>query len=451
MKPLVVRITQLSFFLRIEPLLLAIALTGLFVQIWFDAFDVTIRSEDVLLIILTLWHIVPVLLTLDYRFVRHPLRYPLFLWCFAIALGIFTSLVLRDYDTVVQKNALVNGARLLLGTAVFFFVFYASESPRTLFYLFFTVILVVSLPTTAVALLQIAYWDNWGSISLPPILITFKESANQAPGREIFSLYLGNTQSHTWSGVLVFQALTVFLLARFNRRLLPKLVLSGYFLLLCLILVRISVRNSILGLGLAVAVIIIIQQVYGRYPLNKLIKIGTFFFGLCLIVALIVIFAPENYFIARIWQTLPSWENGRLAIQRGSNIYGRLDYSQNALLFFQLFPILGGGFGSFSTLSDTLTSTPAVHAHNSYLQAIAELGFIGSLFQTILIIQVIRYLFRCRKFLKYSSEHAMVWLFAVGGTSFVLFSALFSNTLWFPAYISLWMFSLGILARYEKA
>lgn len=444
------RVIHPKKFLRFQPLLLSLILTCLFIQIWFDVAGVTIRTEDVLSVFLLGHFLLPVVFTLKYDFIPHPLRHSLMAWIVAIAIGILTTLFARSYDFTVQLESIVNGARLIFALAIFFLVLYANISPQELLRIFCAVILIVSFVTSTVAILQIIHWDNWLSITLPSYLITFKEFSNQEAGREIFALYLGNTQAHTWSGVLVFQSLVIYLMALNTRSHLIKNALGLYFLILCFILIRISVRNSILGLGFAITAIIIQRQFYStRYPFNRYIKGVGFVFTVLLIVTAIVVLAPQNYFVARIWQTLPSWQDGEFLIRGGSNIYGRLRYAENAIQFFQMFPIFGGGFWSFNSLSTAFSTTSAVHAHNSYLQTAAELGLIGVIALCWLLISISRYIVKHRAISLRSADHSFVWYFTVGSTVFMLFSALFSNTFWSPAYVSLWMFSLGMLARYE--
>ncbi|MBK7215499.1 MAG: hypothetical protein IPH95_00055 [Candidatus Promineofilum sp.] len=126
--------------------------------------------------------------------------------------------------------------------------------------------------TTLVSLLQIAHWAGRLPFNLPPVLVTFKEGANQEPGREIFALFVGNSGTHVWSAMLAIQAICVWIVTTtMTRSVLWRLAGFSYFLVLSLILVRTSVRNSILGLAITIVFLSLLRASRSRYVSTRLI------------------------------------------------------------------------------------------------------------------------------------------------------------------------------------
>ncbi|NJN53427.1 MAG: O-antigen ligase family protein [Anaerolineae bacterium] len=319
----------------------------------------------------------PTLLTLRAGLQKSYFHAPLILLGLVILMGIVVSL-LRPYPPELQKDSVVNGLRLILAISVYFVVLRLPFPTTTLTKTLFYAVMVVSFITTAVSLLQIVYWEKWLPIQLPAVLTEIKEEANQAQGREIFALFIGDTGTHVWSAMLAFQALVVWVLAISSRNFLYKISWFVYFSVLFLILARTSVRNSLLGLIIAIAAITLIRTWRSPHPLNYLLK--PYLLITLAIVLLVGLFsvAPDTYYIERIRQAIPQFESGKLVILRGSNIYGRLDGSRAALEIFSAFPLTGGGFGSYSLLSVSLANVHKLsHAHNSYLQFLAEMGVAG--------------------------------------------------------------------------
>jgi len=420
----------------------------LFCQLWFDVAGFTIRTEDILALVLLGVMLLPVLITGKLRYYRNPLNLPLLLWCAALLMGVGITL-LSPLSGVTKKDALINGIRLVLAVAMFFVVTQHPAPAERKLKAVMAAVVGFSLITTAVALLQIGYWHGWLRFRLPSVLTTFKEGANTAPGREIFALYLGNTGSHTWSGMLAMQALLVWLIGIYEKYPWRKWAAWLYFGLLVSILVRISVRNSLLGLFVA---IVGLEMLRGqtRYLVNRILRVAGVMIGVVVLLYVLLYVAPDTYFIERIRQVVPWFENGELIIHRGSNVFGRLDYWAAALEMFASSPLVGKGFYSYRELSSLFLPGEIPHAHNSYLQTLAELGLIGAVALGWLMFNIVWYLYRSRRHFRSQGPGRLWWEFVVGSLLFLAFTMLFSNTFWSPSYVAFRMIGLGILVSLVK-
>jgi O-antigen ligase len=167
--------------------------------------------------------------------------------------------------------------------------------------------------------------------------------------------------------------------------------------------------------------------------------------GVVVLLYVLLYAAPDTYFIERIRQAVPRFENGELVIHRGSNVYGRLDYWAAALEMFTSSPLVGKGFYSYSELSSLFFPDRIPHAHNSYMQTLAELGLIGAVALGWLMMNIVWYLHRSRRYFKPQEPGRLWWEFVVGSLLFLAFTMLFSNTFWSPSYVAFRMIGLGIL------
>jgi len=415
----------------------------LFCQLWGNVAGFTLRAEDVLAIVLLGVLLLPALLTGKLRYYRHPLNAPLLLWAGVLLLGVAVTL-LSPFDGTTKKDALVNGMRLVLAVGMFFVVYHHPAPAGRKLKAVLWAILGFSVVTTVVALLQIGYWDGWLPFGLPGVLTTFKPGANIQKGREVFSLYLGDTGSHTWAGMLAMQALLVWLLGSYVKQLWRKWVAWLYFGLLVFVLIRISVRNSILGLFVAMVGLGVLRG-QTRYLIKRIFRLAVVL--MIVIVALYVLLyvAPDTYFINRIRQTVPRFENGRFTIERGSNVYGRLDYWITAFKVFKSSPLTGRGFYSYGVLSRSHLPYVVAHAHNSFLQTLAELGLIGLVALGWLILSISRYLYYSRRYFRRRDLACLWWEFAIGSFIFLAFTALFDVPLTLPTPFAFRMIVLGVL------
>lgn len=425
--------------------ILKILVVALFCQVWFPVSGFTVRFEDIVTFFLLGSLLLPVLLTGTLRYRRSILHLPLLLWGGAVLLGVGVTL-LSPFDGATKKDALVNGVRLALALGLFFVVYQHPAPAERKLNAVVSAMVIFSFITTSVALLQMGYWDGWLPFTLPEVLTTFKEGANTQQGRELFALYLGDTGSHTWSSALAMQALLVWLLGRHARNPWRKGAAWLYFGLLVFILIRVSVRNSILGLFVA----IIGSELLGKKPardlaLRMLRPLVVLTLTAAVLVALFAL-APDLYYIERVRQAIPTFENGQLVISGGSNVYGRLDYWATALKIFADSPIVGGGFYSYQTLSGLYMTESIVHAHNSYAQTLAELGIIGAFALSVLIVTIGYYLAYTRRYFLQRTPGAYWWQMVAGSFIFLAFAAIFGNPIWSPNHIAFRMILLGVLA-----
>src|SRR5690606_22998048 len=218
----------------------------------------------------------------------------------------------------------------------------------------------------------------------------------------------------------------------------------------------VSARNRILGIAIVIVGITLIRSHYSRYLFNRFFWPTLTVLAVIAGVIFVMIIAPVSYFVERVRQILPQWERGSWVSSGQSNIYGRLSFAEMALGMFRSSPLIGNGFYSFRELSASwspsiLGTTRVVdHAHNSYVQVLAELGLFGAAFLTWLLWRISAYLYATRKFLRGTHLHRFTWQLAAGNFIFILITAFFSNTFWFPYYMALSMIFLGLLASLQQ-
>lgn len=419
--------------------LLGLVIIFRFCQFYFEI-GVTVRAEDLVLLVAVglLWF--PALFSFKFRYRSSPLDSSLIVWCLTIIMGIVVTLLNGDASSTLKTDAIAVGSRLILVPLTFWLFYHHPSSYKIKVKWLFGSVIGFSFITTAVCLLQIVYWEGL-SINLPTLLTELKEGANNARGREIFGLYVHDTGTHVWSALLAMQALCVWILILNVRHRLIQASLLSYFCLLFFILIRISVRNSILGLFLAVSLITLLLILTSQYEINRLLKI-TFIVisGLCLFIALYV-FASELYFLERIIQALPQFDGRSFAVQGGSNIYGRIRYMRLAWNLFLEHPVLGGGIWSFEAWTTIYSNLPANSAHNSFIHTLAELGVVGLLALLWLLWRIGLVLFGAGKFFyrthRTIGHHArLIWQLTLGNFIFLLFTALFANPFWQPQNFS---------------
>jgi O-antigen ligase len=422
-------------------LLLFLVIISLFSQLWADAFGFTIRLQDILIILLLVYvFFFPALLNLKLIYHRSALNIPLLVWAGVLFFGALIS-TLHPYSLGLKQNAVVNSFRLIFSISLFFIVGNIRMNIATFTSYLKKWIIGLSIITTIVCILQIGYWDGWLPFSIPPILTTLAEGANSTRGREIFGLFIGDTGSHAWSSMLAMQALIVWLTAQQDKNAISKIILYGYFALLGIVLIRISVRNSILGLAIAIISLILIKSWKSRFMLNRLIKPAFLIAMVTGGIILLFLIAPDTYFIERVRQIIPQWQDGRLIISRQSNIFGRFWYAEMSLRMFAENPIIGKGFYSFRELSPIFSqivigdNRVVNNAHNAFLQVLAELGLVGFVIFSWLLFSIFRFLYRTRNYFFLSKNHNFLWQMAVGNFIFLIVTAQFSSRPTLPTTI----------------
>jgi len=428
---------------------LRLILVLLFAQVWRDVGGLTVRLDDIVSLLLISWWLLWSLRGLKFRYFRSHLNPPLLLWMAAIAVGVVVILA-QPLSAVVKQDGAVNGVRLLLALGLFFVVAnHPLPAARKIDHIFTTVI-GFSLVTSFVSLLQIAHWDGWLPFSLPDVLTTVKEGANTQLGREIFGLFIGNTGTHTWSAMLAMQALAVWIVANDQKNRLFRAAGLSYFLVLVFILIRTSVRNSILGLGIAIFLLLLLQAWRSAYSFNRLAKPLLLVSGVVVAVAALLLLAPQSYYLERITQTIPQLSSEGLVISPASNIYGRVDYALNALRIYRVYPLLGGGFESYETLSGTIGTYSMIHAHNSYVQTLAELGTFGGVALLWLGWAVVRALRQGPPRAGVLPAKRRLWYLAITSFIFLAFAAFFTNPFWEPNQVAFRMIVLGALVHVQR-
>lgn len=416
-----------------------------FVQFWGDVAGFTVRGEDVLILAALGLGTVGVLLRGRLRYRRSSLDLALLAWTSAVGMGVLLTLVNREL-AATHRDALVNGVRLMLASSLFWLTYWHPAPFATKARALMITTLGVGSVTTGVSLLQIGYWDGWLPFTLPSILTEVIEGTELGLGREIFGLYLGNTGAHTWSGMVAMQALLVWLLAWRSPSWLWRVIYGGAFIVLCLILVRMSVRASIVGLFLSLVGIATISAAFSRYSLNRIL--GMIVVPTTAILAVIALFvlAPQDaLFVERIRQAIPQFEQGQLTISRASNIYGRLDYIAIGWQLFLMQPLLGHGFWSFTMIASAIYGRTVAHTHNSYVQALTEMGLVGFAALLWLVGGMVLLLWQSRMLLQRGADQRLFWQWALGGVIFLLLTAFVANPFWNPVVLGFRFVLLGVV------
>lgn len=408
------------------------AVTALyFCQAYVDVAGVTIRSEDVVLVLSVLATMGGLLLRGHLAQIYNRVGVAFALLMFSTGISVIVTLF-QDLDIITKKDAVVNGIRSTLSFYLFFAAYHSPAPAEAKLRTILRVTVAFSLLTTTVALLQIAHWRGWLPFGLPPILTEYGERMSSAEGREIFGLFVSNNNAHVWSGMLVMQILAVLAFIVMHKRYLLRIIGVVYALILLYILSRVSVRNSILGLAIASIGLGFVSAWHNRLPWNRILKPPLIAAAAALFVSAFLALAPDTYSVERIRQVMPLFQGGQVIVSRGSNIYGRLEYWQIAGKLFIQRPFLGNGFYSYQELSRAFRQPSIVHAHNSYLHTLAEQGLMGVLALGYMGIELTRFLHRlwCHR----DKGHVFVAsrTLLTGALLFLGFTAIFSNPLWSP-------------------
>lgn len=421
-----------------------------FCQIWFEVMGVTLRLETVLTFGLLCLVLMPSCIHKPLGSFMTPFTWPVLIWIGIILLGVAFTMT-QQLSPSLKKDAFVNAIRLVLAFSSFFIVLRLPLPPRKKIIIILGSIVGISFITTAVAIAQIAYHDGWFHFSLPKFLVEHKIGASTSQGREIFGLNLCNTAAHSFASFVAVQAACILYWFGPEKQFYKKWFGICYTLLLFLILIRISVRAATLGtiVGLlCVSLVFPFQQ--GR---NKKRIVWVVVFWAILIYSGILFlneYAPNSYYIKRITEIIPYFENKTMHINRGSNIYGRFLYWQFAFDSFKKFPVFGNGFYSFYFIPSRSFWAPISHAHNGYLNTLSELGLVG-LFAFFWMVRGARQTwltisrYECYDPFFIASQRILIWFLC-----FLLFTSMFANTLYQPQLVCFGCMILGALADYSS-
>lgn len=425
----------------IEKWALPAILICLFWQIWGDVAGITLRLEDVLIALWLGSRTFAIPLTLHVRYYAARLNRPLLTVCLTLLISIIVTQI-SPYSGTVQKDALINGGRLILALSVFWLIYHHGKIDTII-----PLIIRFSFITTSVALLQIAFWANVLPFSLPSILTSIQPDASDGFGKEIFALYVGNTGTHLWSAMMVGQAIVVWVTARNSSQWHTKWLGIGYVGLLFLILIRMSVRNSIIGLFVTLVGLELVTAQIGRTRLKAILQAITVIAFAVITLVLLFTMAPDAPFLDRVRQVIPQYEYGQITISRASSIVGRIEASQIGWQLFLENPIFGHGFWSFETLQAQVPKLHQyAHAHNIIFQILSEMGLMGALAWGWLITALGQWLWQTRQLVSISAENRIFWQINSAYFIFILFTGMFAIPLWQPAQLTLWMVFVGAWA-----
>jgi len=352
----------------------------------------TIRAEDVLLFLLLAGTIVPFALGRR-RLKQSPLYPPLFL--FAAIIGLSALVALRQPVPSENKVAAVaNAIRVMQAYLTFVVVYnFKTEGEKKLSAVI-NGVLFFSVVSCGVAFLQILYHQGMLPFPLPRILIEKAPGANIDWGREIFGPFIGQTDAHMFTVMLSLEALTVFCVALVERSATKRMLWLFYFVLMVLIMVRVSVRTALFALfGACCALVVVEHRTRFRKYVSALIV------GYVALVALNY-FAThyfESIWLDRIRLSIPLLSEQGIEWQLGTTMLGRFEYWDVAWQMTKHHPILGVGFNMYGPLSEHVISSEGItHPHNGFLHILCELGFVGFITFAWLSTVVVREIFRVR-------------------------------------------------------
>lgn len=419
-----------------------------FWQLWFDVGGVTLRLEDVLIVLLLAGTLLPMVFTFSWPYLGSALNRPIVAVCAALLIGIAVTWV-RPFSGTIKKDALINGFRLIFMLCLYFYALQWHDSAENKTRKFLRTVIGFSFVTTAVCLLQVAHWAGALPVALPAQLTTFARGAARGVGKEIFGLYLGNTGTHVWSALLSMQLLTVWLLGR--QQLQRRWRWGSFFYagLLFLLLLRMSVRNSILGV---LAALLFAAIFFSGQRQQRILLLGrAVVASVVLLMGLVVVAAyfPESPLVERVVETIPKYEDGRWIVSRRSNIFGRIEANFIALKLFARSPLVGSGFWGFYPLQVALRqSSDSLHAHNAFLQIMAELGLIGTLAWGWLFARMIHVVRTLRPHAEATVEHHVLWQLVVASGVFYLFTAFFAIPFFQTQQLGWLMVLMGLLMSF---
>lgn len=421
-----------------------------FCQVWPEIGGFTFRFETILTSALLVYVLMTRFIHRPYRSFRNKLTMPVLIWIIVLMFGVMHTL-LQPFPSGLKKDAIVNGIRLAMSFSTFFVALRYPLSPRKKLKIVLVSIIWFSFFTTTVAVAQIVYHDAWFSIQLPRCLTEHAAGANNERGREIFGLNLGDTSGHSFASFIAIQAACIFYWFGSQNRMFKKMLGVLISIMLLLLIMRVSVRAAFLGFLIGLLSV-------GLFDSSRKARRKTQYYLKILFMVLLIFgvllsileYSSKSYYLERIASIIPKYHNNSITFKGGSNIYGRLFYWKNAEEIFIKSPIIGGGFYSYQELTSRLYHVLIPHAHNSYLQTLAELGLVGILAFILLLWRARRMwkdivIYQSRDEIFICTRRILLWLL-----SFLLITMIFANTFYQPQYLSTGCILFGGLVDYVK-
>jgi len=433
---------------NIEKNLFYVLIASLFAQIWFDVLGFTIRLEDLIASVFVF--LILLRLNNGYRLKKINRLDAIITWFAFILIIAILNTLLSSYSVQAKKDALINGIRIILCLLSFFVAYDLIKNKIINLKGILKLVIGISFFTTAISLLQILYWDGLLPFELPSILTTLKEGANVEQGREIFGLYVGDTGSHKWSAMLSIQILVVFFYMNTEKKRGLKILWWGYLSLMFYILLRISVRNSILGVLISIVAVLFLNNLPKRkFNFKDLSKaIGVISISIITVIGIVMILPEDNFYVQRFLSAIPKFGPEGIEIDRASNIVGRIYYWYFAWTLFIENPILGSGLYSYEYLSMEYSAMPTVHAHNSYFNYLAETGIVGFISLVVLLIFIFKKIWKLRRVPFISRAFITAQNVLLASFIFIIFTSFFGNTLYQTPELMIRFILLGSVLSY---
>ncbi len=143
---------------------------------------------------------------------------------------------------------------------------------------------------------------------------------------------------------------------------------------------------------------------------------------------------------------------GSTAVLEDLSIQGRLGFWESGLRIFRDYPLLGAGAGTFGAVHPLYQRDARFYskdAHNYYLQTAAEMGLIGVVALTAIVISAAMLWWRKLQMTRQTEEYAIVAGLGLGLAAFALHSAVDMD--WrFPANPAMAFALIGVLAASGK-
>lgn len=162
-------------------------------------------------------------------------------------------------------------------------------------------------------------------------------------------------------------------------------------------------RTSIL---IAAGGILVFMLLYERASIKHV-----FIFLMAVAVVAVLLFVSlkveflYNMYGARIQSLFNLFSGG----QTDASVTGRLDLQRWAIMVFKEHPVKGVGIGNFAFFNDVLAGVKNVYAHNNYLEMLADIGLVGTVFYYLPFLT--SFFAMIRKYIKKEGSRTILALF----------------------------------------